>query len=129
MVICDVNMPNMDGLTMVEKLKSAGAAICLAGIDSMDQLSQFKSLSDVSLVNLGSQMITAAQQGEDGLKTLANCVKELHEQRLKVAASGIDNSELLNLCVKVKLDLVKGNYIHKEPQPLTTDALSEAMGF
>ena len=24
LVICDVNMPNMDGLTMVEKLKSAG---------------------------------------------------------------------------------------------------------
>lgn len=27
LVICDVNMPNMDGLTMVEKVKSSGKSI------------------------------------------------------------------------------------------------------
>lgn len=29
LVLCDVNMPNMDGLTMVEKVKQAGKAVSI----------------------------------------------------------------------------------------------------
>jgi len=53
------------------------------------------------------------------MKKLGHAVDKLPGHRIRVFTGDIDSSDLLSACCKMKMDLVKGEYIQNTPLELT----------
>ncbi len=115
------------GSEQLKKLKEAGSSICISGVTEVDPFKTLLSDTDFNLVRLDNSKIAHAVDNGDGYSSLQNLVDYFHTKKTRVVAGNINISDLLSVCCKAQIDLVKGDYIQKEPLPLTADSLSQAM--
>jgi hypothetical protein len=70
-------------------------------------------------VRLKTDFARKAVASEDLMKKLGHAVDKLPGHRIRVFTGDIDSSDLLSACCKMKMDLVKGEYIQNTPLELT----------
>ncbi len=116
-----------EGCEQLDKLKVAGSSICISGVSDIDTVKTLMSNTNVNLVRLDNSIIAAAIDDGVEFSSLQSLVDYFHTKKIRVIAGNINTSVLLSVCCKAQIDLVKGDYIQKEPLPLTTDSLSQAM--
>lgn len=133
MVVLDFDMRDITTDTVahcnqLDSLREAGVWICVSGVDDFNVLQDILQHAKINLVRLKTDFVRKAVANEELMKKLGQAVDKLHGHRIRVFAGDIDNSDLLSACCKMKMDLVKGEYIQKTPLELTADALSQDVG-
>jgi len=111
----------------MDKLSETGVWLCVSNVQDIDDLEEILQQAKVKLVKLNSSFVRKAMSDDSMMKQLSECVDRLHEHKIRVFAGDVDSSELLSACCKVKLDLVKGEYIQKAPLELAAESLSQEM--
>lgn len=125
--IRDVNADPAAHCEQLDKLRDAGVWICISGVEDIGELGEVVKRSKVNLVRLKKEFVRKAAADDNIMKKLSKSIEKLHEHRIRVFAGDIDSSDLLSACCKVKMDLVKGEYIQKAPLELAADSLSQEM--
>jgi len=123
----DINADPATACEQLDRLHEVGVWICVSGVDDINALSEVVSRSKVNLVRLKREFVRKSIKDEKVMKQLAASVDKLHEHKIRVFAGDIDSSDLLSACCKVKMDLVKGEYIQKAPLELAAESLSQEM--
>lgn len=108
-------------------LAEAGARLCISGVSDAAQLDGLLQHTAVHVVRLDGALLADAARDAGANGRLGAVIDALHGHRIKVAASGIDSGDMLNLCCRARLDLVNGAHIQKQPLPLSADTLTQAM--
>ncbi len=115
------------GCQQLNKLKNSGISLCISGVSDTSKIKAVMAETDINLVRLDNSIIANAVEDGDAFNFLQDLIEYFHSAKARVIAGNINTSDLLSICCKARIDLVKGDYIQKEPLPLTADSLSQAM--
>jgi len=111
----------------LNQLIQTGCSVCVSGVTDTATMKNVISDADISLVRLDNSIIANAIDDAATFSSLKDLIEFFHTAKTRVIAGNINTSDLLSICCKAQVDLVKGDYIKKEPLPLTAESLSQEM--
>jgi len=111
----------------LNQLIQTGCSVCVSGVTDTATMKNVISDADISLVRLDNSIIANAIDDAATFSSLKDLIEFFHTAKTRVIAGNINTSDLLSICCKAQVDLVKGDYIQKEPLPLTAESLFQEM--